>query len=348
MKLILNFVVAVISGWLCVGCLLRPQYYESTDTIRLAVGDVLVSRGISRTENWDMSLSRQNNWIIPIDPMQTTVVVDGEQYSAIKPIPLKRSYSDKTVIIKKAGFKDYELNLTSQWTDEKWATAYGSGDQTQDVDTSSWGLFVPTHTLESVLLVPVLGIGILYLPGALLVDIYDLLIGGPSTVIMNPWRSYNIQEEQIILEPTNEYKTLCHKNKNSLITNRGCVDCDSAERMIASPEECARCSNRIMDERDKTCVLKTKKEIKKHDISMCHNQRGFMTEFGCIPCNTPASYQISVALSEDECRKCGNRFVRNNLCEDKVTQCKMAGKSNLYDSDSKTIDCNYYIKSIKN
>lgn len=109
-----------------------------------------------------------------------------------------RSWFDKEIIIKKQGYKDYHLQLNSEWSSEKWAEWHPLLAASRQ---ESGGLlmlpyntgFILGHMFEEP---PV----ILCLPVTILLDVYNMLIGGPSTAILNPWKEYKY-ETQIQMEP---------------------------------------------------------------------------------------------------------------------------------------------------
>ena len=109
-----------------------------------------------------------------------------------------RSWEDKEVVIKKKGYKDYHLKLSSSWSDEKWAKweplLAGAQDKSGAWLMTPYNTFyILAHTFEEP---PVL----LCLPVTLVLDVYNIVIGGPSTALLNPWKQY-YYETNIKMEP---------------------------------------------------------------------------------------------------------------------------------------------------
>ena len=104
-----------------------------------------------------------------------------------------RSWFDKEVTIKKEGYQDYRLQLTSEWSDEKWADwqplLAGSHQESGAFLTFPYNsFFILAHTFENP---PV----ILCLPVSLVLDVYNIVIGGPSVVLLNPWKKYEYNSD---------------------------------------------------------------------------------------------------------------------------------------------------------
>ena len=110
-----------------------------------------------------------------------------------------RSWLDKEVVIKRQGYKDYHLELQSTWSDEKWAKwapllAEKHKESGALLMTPYNTFYIFTHMFEE-------PAAILCLPVTLILDVYNIVIGGPSTALINPWKKYeyntNIQMEPL-------------------------------------------------------------------------------------------------------------------------------------------------------
>jgi len=120
---------------------------------------------------------------------------------------IKREYKNKTIKVTRTGKPDKTINLYYQITDEKWAS--GKAEISRKADTTAAILLLPTNTYETLSICgqafgnvfkgdPHTG-GIVisclaFIPMAIGVDIYNVVIGLPSTVIINPWTNYQIQQ----------------------------------------------------------------------------------------------------------------------------------------------------------
>ncbi len=109
-----------------------------------------------------------------------------------------RSWFDKKVTIKKPGYQDYQLKLSSEWSDEPWASwqplLAGSQRESGALLMIPYNtLFILVHTFEEP---PV----ILCLPFSLVLDLYNMFIGGPSAALLNPWKKYEFNS-QIQMKP---------------------------------------------------------------------------------------------------------------------------------------------------
>ncbi|MBR6411720.1 MAG: hypothetical protein IKS41_00980 [Alphaproteobacteria bacterium] len=206
--------ICIISCLFLFGCVQQPKYYSSVQDI-----DLVKKYGITDAK----------------------VIYEGKEFESADIIPIERSYSDKELIIRKKGYQDYHLKLISDWTDEKWATENDVMINNYDVDVSAAYLFIPMGTITSIVTV----IGIIYLPWGIANDVYNIVIGAPSTLIVNPWRKFYM-EEKILLVPSEELKKTCSK-KGYFISNAGCIKCETAGRFVAEEKERDRCPNRFND-----------------------------------------------------------------------------------------------------
>ena len=163
--------------------------------------------------------------------------------------------------------------------------------------------------------------GWLFLPWGVISDIYNIVIGAPSTPIINPWRKM-VWEKNIILQPTRELEEKCHKNKNSFISNNGCIDCNRADREIvyASPEECSRCPSRVYYQ--SKCLLSTDKlkQYEKNVKEECHKKDLVYTDKGCISCNEAETEDnkgdyFTVTSTDKGCILCNEIEVEDNKGE---------------------------------
>ena len=169
----------LLLSFLLSGCLF-PSYYSHNQRIQFQVPEG------SQAEYNGEQLNTSNNWV---------------------DLTVYRSWSDKNILIKKHGYQDYHLPLHSVWSDEKWAKwAPLMAKQEQKsgafLMTPYNTFFVFGHTLEEP---PI----ILCLPVALIVDVYNIVIGGPSTALINPWKKYEY-DTNIQMTP------LAHPLKNSI------------------------------------------------------------------------------------------------------------------------------------
>ncbi len=282
--------IFILLIFLLTGCLSHPKYYSRTQNLNIYK---------------DSSIS------------DARVLYKDKKYHSLNTIPIQRTYSDQEIIIEKEGYKDYHLKLTSQWTDEKWAhfdSIMGDGH-----DKSAGYLFFPSHTALCILEI---GIGWLFLPWGVASDIYNIVIGAPSTLIINPWRKMS-WDKNIILEPTEALKEKCHKSENFFISNMGCIDCNRADikTVYASPEECSRCKYRSYYNLESRCSLSTKK-IRAHEEEIkkeCHKKSLLYTDKGCISCNEiglETDRRGYLSVSTTECERCSDHHVGwNGHCE---------------------------------
>lgn len=134
-------------------------------------------------------------------------------------INISRSSSNQKLIIDNNENLS-EIILQSKITKDKWAVQYGYEifphiNNGQYYYSASY-LLLPTNTYNGIRIVPdffkefgqqlsngniiysvgCLGGAILAIPGGLIVDIYNIIIGLPSTAIINPWYSYTVVEKK--------------------------------------------------------------------------------------------------------------------------------------------------------
>ena len=247
----MNKLVCIIFCFLLFGCAQQPKYYSSIQNI-----DLKKEYGITNVD----------------------LIYEDKEVKSSDLISIERSYSDKEVVIKKEGFKDYHLKLKSDWTDEKWATLKDTMIRDYDSDESAARLFIPLGTMESIIAIPAFGMGLLYLPWGIANDVYNIVIGAPSTLIINPWRKFEV-EEKIILEPSDELRRTCNK-KGYFISNSGCTKCDIPDKVVADDKETARCLSRFSDG---------------------------VFSYSCTK-------QGMVKTSKEECNKCPNRHMVKDTC----------------------------------
>ena len=237
----MNKLVCIIFCSLLFGCAQQPKYYSSIQDI-----DLKKEYGIKNVD----------------------IIYEDKEVKSTDLISIKRSYSDKEVVIKKEGFKDYHLKLKSEWTDEKWATLNDVMINNYDVDESAAYLFIPVGTITCIVTV----IGIIYLPWGIANDIYNIVIGAPSTLVINPWRKFEV-EEKIILEPSDELRRTCDK-KGYFISNSGCTKCDIPDKVVADDKETARCPSRFSDGVfSYSCTRQGMVKTSKEECDKCPNRR---------------------------------------------------------------------------
>ena len=107
---------------------------------------------------------------------------------------VKRERQDKIIKITRSGKPDTVFSLHHQITDEKWAES--QCDICYNNEKSAAILLLPTNTYA--VLVEAAGITPLnwiFLPLSIPGDIYNLVIGLPSTAIINPWTNYQIHQQ---------------------------------------------------------------------------------------------------------------------------------------------------------
>lgn len=129
-------------------------------------------------------------------------------YTTLPKIKVNRLPKDRKLKLTRDGYEDLHFTLKNQLTDEKWAKGHGEFWATGEAPATV--LLVPSNTLSTVYALwiglretfedPLSGIKITTLslaglPVAMAVDIYNLSIGLPSTVILNPWYNYRIEPD---------------------------------------------------------------------------------------------------------------------------------------------------------
>ncbi len=120
---------------------------------------------------------------------------------------VKREHQNKTIKITKHGKPDTIFNLYPQITNEKWAS--GKSEISLKESTTAAILLLPTNTYETVSVCGQAVWGVFkrephtggvaisclaFIPMAIGVDIYNIVIGLPSTAIVNPWTNYKIEK----------------------------------------------------------------------------------------------------------------------------------------------------------
>ena len=120
---------------------------------------------------------------------------------------VKRERQNKTIKITKHGKPDTIFNLYPQITNEKWAS--GKSEISSKESTTAAILLLPTNTYETVSICGQAVWGglkgephtggvavscLAFIPMAIGVDIYNVVIGLPSTAIINPWTNYKIKK----------------------------------------------------------------------------------------------------------------------------------------------------------
>lgn len=121
---------------------------------------------------------------------------------------IPRSSSDKQISIVQNGVEVEKVQLIAELTDEKWAQGIMyEVSQNAGKKKSAAVLLLPTNTyygLEEIITdIPrmngdnamVLMAIIVCLPVSLATDIYNIVIGFPSTAVVNPWFEYSLQPE---------------------------------------------------------------------------------------------------------------------------------------------------------
>lgn len=130
----------------------------------------------------------------------------------------RRSSNQKLLIEENGEFS--EIILKSSITDEKWATQYG-GEVFPHVgksqNYSAGYLLLPTNTYIGIRMIPSFleesgetlfkgqvvssltwfGAAVIAIPCGLIVDVYNIVIGLPSTAIINPWYKYTIEQQKL-------------------------------------------------------------------------------------------------------------------------------------------------------
>ena len=124
---------------------------------------------------------------------------------------VKRERKNKIIKITSPDNSDKIINLHYQITDEKWASGKAEGFSKKE--TTAAILLLPTNTYEVVLLFSssvvevfkgnvIEGGGITiaslaWIPVAVGIDVYNIVIGLPSTAIVNPWTNYKIYQQNV-------------------------------------------------------------------------------------------------------------------------------------------------------
>lgn len=142
-----------------------------------------------------------------------------------------RTAFNKSVVYKKQGFLDYEAEIRSSITGDKWATREGA-------DASGLWLIVPTNTAYY------LWDSWWKIPFGLAFDVLNIGAGIPSVILVNPWFEYeDLDLANAILTPAPDLMKDCDKN-GYFISNDRCTECASYTSPVSSKEECERCPAR--------------------------------------------------------------------------------------------------------
>ena len=226
-------IIVILGLFLLVGCVNSPKYIDSTQKVSLC--DIAPIGGIK-------------------------AIYNGKEYHSCDIIPIEREFRDQQIIIQKQGFKDYSYKLVSEWTDEDWATEGSAATLLLPLNTIEYlGQFITgigmTFTGEYQGLAMIMSGAIVTIP-EFVGDVYNIVIGLPSTAIINPWRKYKYQKEKVVLIAQEDQIKLCHAQKNTFMTNIGCLECDYFVDMLSTKEECEYCKNRVWFSDSNLCVLK--------------------------------------------------------------------------------------------
>lgn len=123
-------------------------------------------------------------------------------------IRVNRLKEDRELTLTRPGYKDLHFVLKRQLTDEKWA--HGTAELFVIGDMTAAVMLVPSNTLltlyafgKSIGYIPedaltgtaTSSLALVGLPAAMGVDVYNLLIGLPSTAVVNPWFNYRLEPD---------------------------------------------------------------------------------------------------------------------------------------------------------
>ena len=165
-------------------------------------------------------------------PENEVIEVDGKMMKSkdgFVDLSLSRLWFDRDILIKRNGYKDYTLKLTSKLADEKWAR-YAHWSGSGQISAAELYIFPNTRYFwengcsgfgECV------G-GVLFTPVPFLEDIFNMVIGAPSAAIINPWTIYTYNPN-VIMEPLDENEKLYNMYEQKLITK------DEYEKMKKNP-----------------------------------------------------------------------------------------------------------------
>ena len=176
--------------------------------------------------------SREQDIALSI-PEGATAELDGkllEKRGNTVHTTINRSWNDKEIIVRKEGYRDEKVELKSVKTKDKWANVFGR-------KKSGLMLFVPIHTAFSAaaaaispgvaiglavdgidskntgeaIIAPIVGAelfasGLIILPFGMAMDLYNIVVGVPSTAIKNPWREYEYEDILKDMEPLEKIK----------------------------------------------------------------------------------------------------------------------------------------------
>lgn len=140
-----------------------------------------------------------------VDGEPVEILRDGEPF-----IRVERRCGDRKLKLVRAGKDDLNFTLKRQLTDEKWAYGELGGDRIGTGDVSAAWLLLPTNTAFTLYFFGE-GVGLLFtnpsfgaamaggslagLPVAVVLDVYNLFIGLPSTALINPWYNYRLEAD---------------------------------------------------------------------------------------------------------------------------------------------------------
>ena len=237
-------VLSLLSFFILSGCIALPAYYDKDQEmfIEYPEGTSLKIEGHKNITFWNHSYQ-----------------IKAERTSK----PLKATLS-------KDGFQDKEIEIKSYPTKDKWAKMFHVKDETQEEVSALYLIpfqntirgagvgayggtfpYLALHGSPTGIPAMIITVPLGFIVGTVLGfghDIYSLFYAIPSVLIKNPWYEYDkhIDLTQEILTPTTEFKEKCHAKGNTFIGNNTCLPCDSSNKIIATQEECNRCSNRKM------------------------------------------------------------------------------------------------------
>lgn len=179
--------------------------YDKQDDIRVYTDDKEIEFEKEKCFYKDHSLNKRALQITYCSQEKDTSKNNCNSFYDIR-FNVKREYQNKTIKITKHGKANTIFNLYPQITNEKWAS--GKSEIGLTGDTSAGMLLLPTNTYKVISVcgeavrdvfkgVPHSG-GITvsclaFIPMAVGVDIYNVIIGLPSTAIINPWTNYRIE-----------------------------------------------------------------------------------------------------------------------------------------------------------
>lgn len=169
---------------------MMPQYHKSTQKIPVMV----------QTHTKMPAIATLNGEQVPI-----RMTKSGQPY-----VLVDRSFENKQLIIRQEKTIQ-EIDLKSVWTQDKWGR-FNNYTQSNNI-SASW-LFLPSNALSmggfflKEAFNPDSGrswygrIGsVIAAPAAVIagvpLDIYNWVIGGPATAVINPWREYQVESNRV-------------------------------------------------------------------------------------------------------------------------------------------------------